>query len=153
MRPARGAPAAGLSSRQPPGVAFTVVAGWGRGRARLLAFLAVVALALAFGRPSAGTAAPADDGRGAVYAAGLVIGPESATVRTLDEGGPRRWPDGRPGRQPLGLLLTVLAAAAIAAGAAGSRPLRERRLPRLCPQWLGGGSLAPRAPPVLVPAL
>jgi hypothetical protein len=124
------------------------VAGWNKGRALVLAFLAVVALAVAFGRPSAGAPTSGNDERGGVFAAGLAIGPENATVRNVDEGGPRRGLDGRPGRLLPGLFLAVLTA--VAATTVGSRRWRERCLRGPLELSLGHSSRAPRAPPVVV---
>jgi hypothetical protein len=123
------------------------VFGWGRRRALLLAFLSVVALAVAVGHPSAAVGPTGPDERDEVFAAGLATGPEDATVRLVDDG--RRWPEGRTGRP---LLLLALAAVLVAVGAVGAPglPTRIGHRRRQAPAWLGRGSLAPRAPPVLL---
>ena len=123
------------------------VAGWGRGRAPLLALLAVVALALVVGRPPAHGEAWAPEAGAGAYAADATVGSENATVRAPDDGVSRRTPDGRPGRQLVAWLFVVLVPASLAV--AGWRRVRPRGRRGLPVSWSGLGALAPRAPPAL----
>ena len=126
------------------------MAGWGKGRALLLALLAavaVLALAVSLVRSPERAGAGAVDGQSGVHAADLTIGPEHATLRTLDEATPRRWPDGRAGRLVAWLFAVLVAATA---ATSGSRRYGVPGLVALPAPWPGGRNSAPRAPPFLV---
>jgi hypothetical protein len=125
------------------------VAGWSRGRALVLAFLAVVALAVALGRPPGQSPRHPVEAGGGIYAADATIGPENATLRSAEEATPRRWAEGRTGRDPVAWVFAVLVAATVAT--AGWRWVRTGGGRSLPVTWPGLRALAPRAPPVPVP--
>lgn len=128
---------------------LVAVNGWGRERALVLAFLAVVALSVALGRPPADDLADAGPG-GAVYAADAAIGAEHVARRPADEVA-RRWPDGRAGRAAVAWVFAVLVAVSVAT--AGWRWVRARGGGALPVPEPGLRVLAARAPPAFLQAL
>lgn len=133
-----------MAVRAPASLA--AVTGWGRGRALALAFLAVVALAVALGRPPTDHADAAGPG-GAVYAADAAIGTEHVARRPADEVA-RRWPDGRAA---VAWVFAVLVAVSVAT--AGWRWVRARGAGVLPVSEQGLRILAARAPPASLQAL